>query len=50
MIVPELTPREMRVIDVACAIRTGFFGGGFFGLVALVFIEHGRLLRLLIGG
>lgn len=46
----ELTPREMRRIEMVWAVRTGLLGGVFLVLLAVVFIEHGCLVRLIIGG
>jgi len=47
----ELTPRDMRRIELAWVIRTGILGGAFLALAIAPFIEHGRLFaRLIIGG
>jgi hypothetical protein len=48
--VNAITPDEFRALDIAWAIRTGMFGGIFAALLALPFVDGGRLLWLLIGG
>ena len=46
----HITPDYVRMLELACAIRTTVLGGAFGAFLALVFIDDGRALRLLIGG
>jgi hypothetical protein len=46
----ELTPRDMRLIEVTHAVIKALSFGTFAALAIAPFIEHGRLLWLLIGG
>ena len=46
----SLTPRDLRLIDLSWAIRTTVLGVITAALALAPFIEHGRFVRLLIGG
>lgn len=45
-----MTPQEMRLIEVTHAVIKALTFGTFAALAIAPFIEHGRLVRLLIGG
>lgn len=46
----DLTPRELRLIDLRWAIRTTALGVITAALAIAPFIEYGRLVAALIGG
>lgn len=46
----ELTPRDVRLIEVTHAVIRALCFGTFAALAIAPFIEHGRLVRLIIGG
>ena len=46
----ELTPRYMRLIELAHAVIRSLSFGTFAALAIAPFIEHGRLLAVIIGG
>lgn len=46
----ELTPLELHMIEVTHAVIKALSFGTFAALAIAPFIEHGRLLCLLIGG
>lgn len=46
----DLTPHEMHRIELAWSVRTAIFGGITAALLALPFVDGGRLLAALIGG
>lgn len=45
----ELTPRDMRLIELAHAVIRSLSFGTFAALAIAPFIEHGRFVRLIIG-
>jgi hypothetical protein len=47
---PDLTPRDLRLIEATHSVFKAFSFGSFAALAIAPFIEHGRLLCLLIGG
>ena len=47
---PDLTPHDMRVIEVTHAVIRALSFGTFAALAIAPFIEHGRLIAALIGG
>lgn len=46
----ELTPRDLRLIEVTHAVVKALSFGTFAALAIAPFIEHGRFVRLIIGG
>lgn len=46
----NLTPRDMRLIEVTHAVVRALSFGTFAALAIAPFVEHGRLVAALIGG
>lgn len=46
----ELTPDDMHLLELACAVRSAVLGGITAALLSLPFVDGGRALWLLIGG
>lgn len=46
----DLTPRDLRLIELTHAVIKAFSFGTFAALAIAPFIEHGRFVRLIIGG
>ena len=46
----DLTPRDLQLIEVTHAVIRAVCFGTFAALAIAPFIEHGRIVRLIIGG